>query len=59
MFKKYYRNSRWNDENYEKDAGDFVIDEILSQKISQKRLIFNNPSINVGVKFGIIPLYEF
>ena len=29
----------------------FVIDEVLSQKLIEQKLIFNNISINVGVKF--------
>ena len=49
--KKYYKNKRWNEENYQKKLGDFVINEVLSQKLVEQRLIFNNLSVNTGVKF--------
>jgi len=58
LVQKFYRNRRWNDENYEKDLGPYVIRETLSQKLVKRRLIFNNPSINFGVKSGIIPSHE-
>ena len=35
-----------------------MIKEILSQKLVKRRIIFNNPSINFGVKSGIIPSHE-
>ena len=38
--------------------GPYVIKETLSQKLVKRRLIFNNPSINFGVKSGIIPSHE-
>ena len=55
---KYYRVSRWNNENYEDDLGPYVIKETLSQKLVKRRLIFNNPSFNFGIKSKIIPSHE-
>ena len=51
--KKYYKNKRWNEENYQDKLGAFVINEVLSQKLIEQRLIFNNLSINTGVKFAL------
>ena len=51
--KKYYKNKRWNEENYQDKLGDFVINEVLSQKLVEQRLIFNNLSMNTGVKFAL------
>jgi iron complex outermembrane recepter protein len=51
--KKYYKNKRWNDENYQDRLGPFVINEVLSQKLVEQRLIFNNLALNSGVKFSI------
>ena len=58
LVQKYYRNSRWNAENYEDDLGSYVIKETLSQKLVKRRLIFNNPSFNFGIKSKIIPSHE-
>ena len=58
LVQKYYRNSRWNAENYENDLGPYVIKETLSQKLVKRRLIFNNPSFNFGIKSKIIPSHE-
>ena len=52
--KKYYKNKRWKEENYQEKLGSFVIKEVLSQKLVEQRLIFNNLSLNTGVKFSII-----
>ena len=52
--KKYYKNSRWEVENYEERLGAFVINEVLSQKLVEQRLIFNNLSFNTGVKLSIL-----
>jgi iron complex outermembrane receptor protein len=35
-------------------AGCFVINEVLSQKLVEQRLIFNNLSLNTGVKLSIL-----
>ena len=51
--KKYYKNKRWNEENYQDKLGAFVINEVLSQKLVEQRLIFNNLTLNSGVKFSI------
>ena len=51
--KKYYKNKRWNEENYQDKLGAFVINEVLSQKLVEQRLIFNNLALNSGVKFSI------
>ena len=57
--KKYYKNTRWEEENFQDRLGDFVIDEILSQKLVEQKLIFNNISINVGVKFPVFEHMKF
>ena len=57
--KKYYKNTRWEEENFQDRLGDFVIDEILSQKLIEQKLIFNNISINVGVKFPVLEHMKF
>ena len=51
--KKYYKNKRWKEENFQEKLGAFVIKEVLSQKLVDQRLIFNNLSLNTGVKFSI------
>ncbi len=51
--KKYYKNKRWNEGNYQDKLGAFVINEVLNQKLVEQRLIFNNLSINTGVKFAL------
>jgi len=53
QIKKYYKNKRWNEENYQDKLGSFVINEVLSQKLVEQRLIFNNLALNSGVKFSI------
>ena len=53
--KKFYKNSRWNKENYEERLGAYVIREVLSQKLVEQRLIFNNLSLSTGVKYLIDP----
>ena len=40
-------------------AGCFVINEVLSQKLIEQKLIFNNLSINVGVKLSILEKFKF
>ena len=45
---KYYRNSRWENENYEERLGKYVINEVLSQKLIRKKVIFNTFSSNAG-----------
>ena len=57
--KKYYKNKRWNDENYQDQLGAFVINEVLNQKLVEQRLIFNNLSINTGVKFPLTEELKF
>ena len=57
--KKYYKNSRWNDENYQDKLGAFVINEVLSQKLVEQTLIFNNLSLNTGVKFYLTEKLKF
>ena len=53
--KKFYKISRWNKENYEERLGEYVIREVLSQKLVEQRLIFNNLSFSTGVKYLIDP----
>ena len=53
--KKFYKISRWNKENYEERLGAYVIREVLSQKLVEQRLIFNNLSLSTGVKYLIDP----
>lgn len=50
---KYYRNTRWEAENYENVLGPYVVDEILSQKLIKKVFVFNTLSINTGVLFKL------
>ena len=50
---KYYRNTRWEAENYEEVLGPYVVDEILSQKLIKKVFVFNTISINTGVLFKL------
>ncbi|MBL6666513.1 MAG: TonB-dependent receptor [Flavobacteriaceae bacterium] len=57
--KKYYKNKRWREENYEEKLGAFVINEVLSQKLVEQRLVFNNLSLNTGVKFYITEKLKF
>ena len=51
---KYYRNSRWENENYQDLLGEYVINEVLSQKLIRKKVVFNTFSSNVGLakEFG-------
>ena len=53
--KKYYHNSRWRTENYEERLGAFVIQDVAGQKLVEQRLIFNNLSLNTGLKYSIQP----
>lgn len=53
--KKFYNNSLWREKNYEERLGPFVIRDVLSQKLVERRLIFNNLSINTGMKYSINP----
>ena len=46
---KYYRNSRWENENYQDRLGKYVINEILSQKLIRKKFVFNTFSSNTGL----------
>ena len=45
---KYYRNSRWENESYQDRLGEFVINEVLSQKLIRKKVVFNTFSSNTG-----------
>ena len=45
---KYYRNSRWENENYQDRLGKYVIKEVLSQKLIRKKVVFNTFSSNAG-----------
>ena len=36
----------------------FVINEVLNQKLIEQRLIFNNLSINTGVKLSLLEEYK-
>ena len=45
---KYYRNSRWENENYQDRLGKYVIKEVLSQKLIRKKVVFNTFSSNTG-----------
>ena len=56
--KKYYKNRRWEEENYDEMLGAFVINEVLNQKLIEQRLIFNNLSINTGVKLSLLEEYK-
>ncbi|MGI9541464.1 MAG: TonB-dependent receptor plug domain-containing protein, partial [Flavobacteriaceae bacterium] len=56
--KKYYKNKRWEEENYDEMLGPFVINEVLNQKLIEQRLIFNNLSINTGVKLSLLEGYK-
>jgi iron complex outermembrane receptor protein len=46
---KFYRNSRWENENYQDLLGKYVIKEVLSQKLIRKKVVFNTFSSNVGL----------
>ena len=46
---KFYRNSRWENENYQDLLGEYVIKEVLSQKLIRKKVVFNTFSSNVGL----------
>lgn len=56
--KKYFKNKRWEEENYDEMLGPFVINEVLNQKLIEQRLIFNNLSINTGVKLSLLEGYK-
>jgi iron complex outermembrane receptor protein len=45
---KYYRNSRWENKNYQDRLGKYVIKEVLSQKLIRKKVVFNTFSSNTG-----------
>ncbi len=45
---KYYRNSRWENKNYQDRLGKYVIKEVLSQKLIRKKVVFNTFSSNAG-----------
>ena len=56
--KKYYKNKRWKEENYQEKLGSFIIKEVLSQKLVEQRLIFNNLSLNTGVKLSMLEKFK-
>ena len=56
---KYYRNSRWENENYEDRLGEYVIKEVLSQKLIRKKVVFNTFSSNVGFIKKFAKKYSF
>jgi iron complex outermembrane receptor protein len=45
---KYYRNSRWENKNYQDRLEKYVIKEVLSQKLIRKKVVFNTFSSNAG-----------
>lgn len=55
---KYYRNRRWDAKNYEPLLGQYVIDEVLSQKLVKRKLIFNSLAFNTGIKYKISRHYN-
>ena len=55
---KYYRNSRWENENYQDLLGEYVIKEVLSQKLIRKKVVFNIFSSNVGFVKGFGDRYS-
>jgi iron complex outermembrane receptor protein len=54
---KFYRNSRWDTENYEPLLGQYVIREVLSQKLVKRDIVFNTLSFNAGVRKSLSSLY--
>lgn len=48
---KYYHNIRWESENYGPRLGPYVINEVLSQKLVKRKIVFNTFSFNAGVVF--------
>jgi len=51
--KKYYKNSRWNNQNYEQGLGKFVTKELHDQRLIRRRMFFNTLSLQGGVLFDI------
>ena len=54
---KFYRNSRWVTENYEPRLRQYVIREILSQKLVKRDIVFNTISFNTGIRKSLSPQY--
>jgi iron complex outermembrane receptor protein len=55
---KYYLNSRWNSEGYESLLGSYVINEVPSQKLIRRKLVFNTLAFNAGARFNTTPSYS-
>jgi len=52
---KYYKLSRWNDENYEEGLGKYVTKELYNQRLIRRRMFFNTVSLQGGVLFDVSP----
>ena len=52
---KYYKLSRWNDQNYEKGLGKYVTKELYNQRLIRRRMFFNTVSLQGGVLFDVSP----
>jgi iron complex outermembrane receptor protein len=54
---KFYRNSRWVTENYEPRLRQYVIREVLSQKLVKRDIVFNTISFNTGLRKSLSSQY--
>ena len=52
---KYYKLSRWNDQNYEEGLGKHVTKELYNQRLIRRRMFFNTVSTQGGVLFDVSP----
>ena len=52
---KYYKLSRWNDQNYEQGLGKYVTKELYNQRLIRRRMFFNTVSLQGGVLFDVSP----
>jgi iron complex outermembrane receptor protein len=52
---KYYKLSRWNDQNYEQGLGKYVTKELYNQRLIRRRMFFNTVSLQGGVLFDFSP----
>ena len=50
---KYYKLSRWNDQNYEQGLGKYVTKELYNQRLIRRRMFFNTVSLQGGVLFDV------
>jgi iron complex outermembrane receptor protein len=55
---KYYKLTRWNDQNYEQRLGKYVTRELYNQRLIRRRMFFNTVSLQGGVLFDVSPTQQ-